>query len=171
MKKSKTTAFIAIIFVISIIAVGTVFANGILYSKIDDSYNKAVLPGIQITEYYGKSQVITSDEATKSAIKEFPELSGKPVNSNELVAFTFGSYTLFGEEALEKNPELQAKGYLENAPVYVVEFGDLHIKRSGPPSITDEEREKTALTKQFVVVDAKSACVLLSYNSNSRDLK
>ncbi len=171
MKKTKTTAFISIIFVIMIIAIGSVFANGVLYSKTDDSYNKEVLPGIQITEYYEKSKVITPDEAAKSAIKEFPELSGKPINSNELVSFTFGGYNLFSEEALKNNSELKAKGYLENTPVYIVEFGDLYITRSGSPSITNEEREKTALTKQFVVVDAKSACVLLSYNSNSRDLK
>lgn len=157
---------IAIIISVMIIVIGTfVFAeNSNTVNVPDASYNQNLKPGMQTAEYNGETK-ISEEKAIEAAKAMFPGLSEKPILSVKKCAFTFGGYTLFSEDSLNANLELKERGYLDNTPVYIVEFGDILAYRvGGGPELKDEERYATAHRQQFVVVDAYSGYALLSYS-------
>ncbi|MDR1101432.1 MAG: hypothetical protein LBL34_03650 [Clostridiales bacterium] len=135
--------------------------------KVDDSYNTKGAAGIQLQEYKRDEAIITKERAINAVMADFPELADKQLVSVDVKAMTFGGYSMFTEEALNKNPELKERGYLENTPVYIVEFDGVQISRSGGTFVSDEKREADVLTKQFVIVDAKTGVTLLTYHAKT----
>jgi hypothetical protein len=110
----------------------------------------------QLTEYDGEVK-ITAEEAEEVARAFWSGLKDVDVLSVEKLSWTYGT-KVFSEESFEKNPQLKKIGYPKDLPVYVVEFEKSAV------SLSQEDNNR-----QYVIVDADSGVVLLSYSAKSRD--
>lgn len=107
----------------------------------------------------GKS-IITKEQAIESANTE----AGSWVTQAKKISvlkskMTYKNFTLFSEETLNANPDLKAKGYIDNLPVWIVSYQGLNLPPKGG-SLTIQAKPNTEYN---VVVDAVSGKPLVAY--------
>lgn len=101
-----------------------------------------------------KSVKITKDQAIDIAKEFFPENAESKNIKAQLNAMTNKGFKMFSPTALEKNPTLKEKGYLDNAPVWIVSCKGLTIHRSGGTMLDSEQKKANPHTEENVVIDA-----------------
>ncbi|KEO82438.1 hypothetical protein [Tumebacillus flagellatus] len=70
-------------------------------------------------------------------------------------------FTAFTTSALEKNPELKAKGYMEKFPVYIVTFKGIHEEGHVP---LNYKGQTPIHTEMSIVVDAQTGEELMGFS-------
>lgn len=104
---------------------------------------------------------INPSEAIATAKKAFPQFTNgaKEVNV-EYQLVTNQEFKLFSAQALEKNPTLNAKGYMDKLPVYIITFKGLEYKGFGcEPGCP----EPPPFHESNIIIDAMTGEPLMSF--------
>jgi hypothetical protein len=114
--------------------------------KLDDPIETAKLNSDEILKKVKEQFAIASREAKEIKI--------------EYKLMTQPNFTAFSEEALNKNPELKAKGRIDKLPVYIVTFSGLEYNGFGgePGGV-----QPPPFHECNVVVDAETGANIMSF--------
>lgn len=113
--------------------------------------------------------VISQDEAVKNAVEVYPGLKGNNDYIVEYQTLTYLGFNAFSEEALKKNPVLNAKKAIDHLPVYIISYKNMLIPvHSGifaKPIIRDNSSPKGYQKGEYnIVVDSTSGVPLLAFS-------
>ncbi|SHI12554.1 hypothetical protein [Desulfosporosinus lacus] len=128
-------------------------------SKIGYEFNVPALPA-----------VISPDVAIRNASVTYPGLKGKTDYTVEYQVLTVPKFNAFSQEALEKNPVLNAKKLIDHLPVYIISYENMLIPVHSPIGTKSSETQDSSVPAGYqkgeynVVVDATSGVPLLVFS-------
>lgn len=161
-KRSLVTAVIStVIFYSSGIAAGDISDLSSKEEGVITAHDTERLKslGIQLHLPTSSNLVITKEQAISLAHTSAPKFASEaPEVIIEYQLLTYPYLTAFSEQALNKNANLRADGYLNNTPVYIVTFKGIHGTGHAARG------QKVPTYKEFnVVIDASSGETLFSF--------
>ncbi|HEX9063020.1 MAG TPA: hypothetical protein VF941_22840 [Clostridia bacterium] len=109
---------------------------------------------------------ISREQAVEAAKKAFPDLASSQNIKTQLNTITYNGFTAFSAEALDKNPKIKEKGYLDQIPVWIVSFKGLVLYENSLVNLGDKGNQKIiekSNEEENVVVDAESGVVFYSF--------
>ncbi|MCM2534757.1 hypothetical protein NDK43_23455 [Neobacillus pocheonensis] len=111
---------------------------------------------------HAKDAKIDAQTAIQKAGQAFPEWAGKAkgtIVEHQLV--TNEKFRGFSAQALQKNPELAKKGYMDHADVYIVTYTGMSVPSHVPYNF---KGEVPIHTEYNVVIDAKTGEPLMGFS-------
>lgn len=160
----KKSILILSIMMLIVIASTTCVSAGIDKIPADLDSEKLEHMGIKLEEPTDMSAFTEDSEkiAILAAQKETNSIGESKENIKvKRCLITNPSMQLFSEAALEKNPKLKAKGYMDKLPVYIISF-----KTEASYGFGLDSPKRKPFTEGHVVIDALSGEVLMSFSYN-----